>query len=171
MLWSHCLYRERGERRASAEVDPAEQLLSRGSDRDHWKLVAVRREEWRYGCPVGGALAATLAGSMLDRASRAIRHCSASKRGEATFIYSYDTARQFAYFTPSSPSPPPPPTRRHPPPSRVRAARLRQCGAAIDPRRVVLETTKITSQKAQYRHTDREPTTTLATASYGYALD
>ena len=54
MLWSHCLYRERGERRASAEVDPAEQLLSRGSDRDHWKLVAVRREEWRYGCPVGG---------------------------------------------------------------------------------------------------------------------
>ena len=24
------------------------------SFRDHWKLVAVRREEWRYGCPVGG---------------------------------------------------------------------------------------------------------------------
>ena len=36
-------YRERGERRASAEVEPAEQLAD-GSVRDHWKLVAVQRE-------------------------------------------------------------------------------------------------------------------------------
>ena len=44
MLWSRCLlYRERGERRASAEVEPAEQLAD-GSVRDHWKLVAVKRE-------------------------------------------------------------------------------------------------------------------------------
>ena len=44
--------RKRGKRTASTEFDITKQLLGRGSVRDHRKLLAVRREQRRYGCPV-----------------------------------------------------------------------------------------------------------------------